>query len=76
MGILLEHGASVNIEDTKRETPRFDAIRSTIKNADRKAEAIHVLMEAGADPLHVNLKSETATDVADKLGIDLPVEGS
>ena len=67
MRILLEHGASVNIEDTKGETPLFDAIRSTIKNADRKTEAIRVLMEAGADPLHVNRRGETAREVADKL---------
>ena len=73
MGILLEHGASVNIEDAKGETPLFDAIQSTIKSTERKAEAIRVLMEAGADPLHANHKSETATMIADKIGVDLPL---
>ena len=73
MGILLEHGASVYIEDTKGETPLFDAIRSTIKNADRKAEAIRALLEAGADSLHVNRRGETAAEVADKVGVKLPV---
>ena len=75
MSILLEHGASVNIEDAKGETPLFYAIRSTITNGDRKAQAIHVLMEAGADPLHANRRGETATEVADRIGVDLPVEG-
>ena len=54
MEILLKHGASVNIEDANGETPLFDAIRSTIKNTDRKAEAIRVLVKAGADLLHAN----------------------
>ena len=71
MGILLEHGASVNIEDGKGETPLFDAIRSTIKNADRKVEAIRTLLEAGADPVHVNRRGETAREVADKAGVEL-----
>ena len=66
MRILLEHGASVNIEDAKGETPLFDAVRSTIKDGDRKAEAIRVLMEAGADPLHVNRRGETAREVAER----------
>ena len=74
IGILLEHGASVNRKDDKGETPLFDAIRSTIKDADRKAEAIRVLLEAGADPLDVNRRGETATEVADKVGVKLPVE--
>lgn len=73
MGVLLEHWASVNIEDSKGETPLFDAIRSTIKNSERKAEAIRALMKAGADPLHANRKGETATEVADKVGVELPV---
>ena len=76
MGILLKHGASVNIEDAKGETPLFDAIRSTIKNADRKAEAIRVLMEAGADPLHANRRGETAAEVADRARVELVVERS
>ena len=71
IGILLEHEASVNIEDAKGETPLFDAIRSTIKNADRKEEAIGVLMEAGADPLHANRRGETARKVADRVGVEL-----
>lgn len=90
MGILLELGASVNIEDGKGETPLFDkiwtrvvavgtrvaAIRSTIKNADRKVEAIRVLMEARADPLHANRRGESAAEVADRIGVELPVERS
>ncbi len=71
MRILLEHGASVNIEDGKGETPLFDVIRSTIKSADRKAEAIRVLMEAGGDPLHANKRGETAREVAVKVGVEL-----
>ena len=71
MGILLEHGASVNIEDARGETPLFDAIRSTIKNADRKAEAIRALLKAGADPLHANRRDETATEVANRVGVEL-----
>ena len=71
MGILLEHEASVDIEDGKGETPLFDAIQSTIKNGGRKAEAIRVLVEAGADPLHVNRRGVTATEVADRVGVEL-----
>ena len=73
MAILLEHGASVNIEDVKGETPLFDAIRSTIKSADRKADAIRVLLKARADSLHANRRGETATEVAEKVGVKLPV---
>ena len=71
MGILLEHGASVNIEDGRGETPLFDAIRSTIKNADRKADAIRALLEAEADLLHANRRGETAREVADRVGVEL-----
>ena len=71
MGILLEHGTSVNIEDAKGETPLFDAIRSTIKNDDRKAEAIRALMRAGGDPFHTNKRGETAREVADRVGVEL-----
>ena len=71
MDVLLEHGASVDIEDGKGETPLFDAIRSTIKDADRKAEAIRVLMKAEADPLHANGRGETAREVADRVGVML-----
>ena len=71
MGILLEHGASVKIEDGKGETALFDAIRSTIKDGDRKAAAIRLLMEAGSDPLHANGRGETATEVADRVGVEL-----
>ena len=71
VGILLEHGASVDIEDGKGETPLFDAIRSTIKNTDRKADTIRVLLEAGGDPVQVNRRGETATEVADRVGVML-----
>ena len=71
MGILLEHRAAVNIEDAKGETPLFDAVRSTIKNADRKAEAIRALMRAGSDPLYTNKRGETPTEVADRVGVEL-----
>ena len=71
MGVLLEHGASVNIEDANGETALFDAIRSTIKDADRKAEAIRTLLKAGADPLHANGRRETAMEVADRVGVML-----
>ena len=73
MGILLEYGASVNVEDSKGETPLFDTIRSTIKNGDRQAEVVSVLMEAGADLLHVNRRGETVMAVADRTGVELPV---
>ena len=73
MGILLEHGATVSIEDAKGETPLFDAIRSTIKSTKRKAEAIRVLLKAGSDPLHTNRRGETASEVAEKVGAELPV---
>ena len=34
---------------------------------------IRVLMKAGADPLHVNRRGETAREVADWVGVELPV---
>ena len=76
MGILLEYGPSLTIEDAKGETPLFDAIRSTIKSVDKKADAIRMLVEAGADPLHANRRGVTAAEVADKVGVEFAVVSS
>ncbi len=76
MGILLEGGASVSIKDAKGETPLFDSIRSTIKNTERKAEAVRALMRAGSDPLHTNKRGDTAKEVADRVGVELAVDRS
>ena len=37
----------------------FDAVRSTIKRANRRVESVRILLAAVADPLHVNRKGET-----------------
>ena len=46
----------------------FDAVRSTIKKADRKGESVRILLDAGADPLHANQKGETPQSVAERRG--------
>ena len=55
----------------RERLPLFDAIRSTIKDGDRKAEAIRTLLKAGADPVHANGRGETAMEVADRVGVEL-----
>lgn len=69
MRVLLDHGAAVDAEDPYGETPLFDAVRSTIKRADRKMEAVRILLDAGADPLHTNRKGETPQRVAERRGV-------
>ena len=57
---------------TRRERlPSSTRFSLPIKNADRKAEAIRVLMEVGADPLHANKRGETVMEIADKVGVEL-----
>ena len=68
MRVLPDHGASVDVEDLQGETPLFDAVRSTIKKADRKVESVRILLAAGADPLHANRKGETPQSVAERRG--------
>lgn len=46
----------------------FDAVRSTIKRTNRKMEAIQILLDAGADPLHTNRKGEMPRSVAERRG--------
>lgn len=46
----------------------FDAVRATIKKADRKGESVRILLDAGADPLHANRKGETPQSVAERRG--------
>ena len=48
--------------------PLFDAVRSTIKRANRKMEAIRILLDADADPLHANRRAETPRSVAERRG--------
>jgi ankyrin repeat protein len=62
--VLLEHGASTEIKDTMGETPIFEPVRSTIKNLERRKEAIRILVKAGANLKHQNDKGQTVKDVA------------
>lgn len=64
MRIMLDRGASVEIEDLQGQTPLFDAVRSTIKNVDKK-KAVRLLLKAGASPRHSNRKDETPLTVAE-----------
>lgn len=59
MQILLDHGASTDLEDLKGETALFDALRSTIKNTDNKRRAIELLRNAGANDQHSNHRGKT-----------------
>lgn len=68
MRVLLDHGAAVDAEDLQGETPLLDAVRSTIKRANRRVESVRILLTAGADPLHVNRKGETPRSVAERRG--------
>lgn len=54
--------------------PLFDAVRSTIKRANRKMEAIRILLDAGADPLHANRRAETPRSVAEHRGTCDPLD--
>ena len=62
--ILLVAGASVDIEDLNRETPLFDAVRSTIKSVGKIEDVINRLLEAGADPHGENRHGKTPGDLA------------
>lgn len=64
MTILLKRKASVEVEDLTGETPLFDAVRSTIRNADNKKKAIRMLLKAKANRQHTNRKDQTPLDVA------------
>ena len=67
MTVLLDHGALVESEDFKGETPLFDAVRSTIKDKGKKHQAIQLLLQAGASPQHRNTRGITPLTVAEKL---------
>ncbi len=46
--ILLDSGASVEIEDANGETPLFDAARATIKNTKNQKRTIKLLLKSGS----------------------------
>jgi len=48
--VLLENGADVNAADKNGETPLFDAIRSTIKDGEKKKAGVVALLSGGARP--------------------------
>ena len=66
MQVLLKHGAVIDVEDPAGETALFDAVRSTIKNVERKTASVRVLLKAGADPRHSNGKGQTPLSVAEE----------
>lgn len=72
MGILLEQDAKVDAEDLKGETPLFDAVRSTIKDVEKRNRAIRLLIKHGASREHQNKRQQSAKDVACKLKVKLP----
>ena len=49
VSLLLDHGAEVDLQDGKGQTPLMTALRSRIKNKDKLREVVRVLTEAGAD---------------------------
>ena len=64
LGILLEHGASVEIADANGETALFEVVHSTIKNGHNRIDAAQKLLKAGADPLHTTAKGKTPLSAA------------
>lgn len=67
MTILLEGGASVKLADAKGETALFDAVRSTIKDREKRLLAIKTLLKAGADARAENRRSQTPISVVEDL---------
>ena len=63
--ILLDSGASVELADAKGETALFDAVRSTIKDREKRTLAIRTLLKAGADVRAENRRGQTPLSVAE-----------
>ena len=64
--VLLKHKAKINIPDHALETPVFEAVRSTIKDTERKLETIRLLIKAKAKLKLTNRKGLTVLDVAQR----------
>ncbi|MCH8295445.1 hypothetical protein IH992_30535 [Candidatus Poribacteria bacterium] len=64
--MLLENGADVNAADKNGETPLFDAIRSTIKDGEKKKAGVVALLSGGARPNFENDKGVTPLRVAQR----------
>ena len=62
--ILLESGAELEIEDAVGDTPLFDAVRSTIKDVESKKKTIRLLIRAGANRSHKNVRGQTVAETA------------
>ncbi|MBX2870596.1 MAG: hypothetical protein KTR30_00795 [Saprospiraceae bacterium] len=67
METLLSHGAKLELTDLNGETPLFEPIRSTIKDQDKRIQALQLLLKAGADRQHRNDKRKTPLDLVDRL---------
>ncbi len=66
MDLLLSAGAKVDVPDKVGETALFDVVRSTIKDANKKQNALRILLKAGADRTHVNRRGQDALILAKK----------
>jgi ankyrin repeat protein len=59
---LIQRGASLEAEDTHGNTPLWTATFN-----DKVGECVRVLLEAGANPDHVNKAGETPRGLAEKM---------
>lgn len=64
INLLIEKGATVDATDTNGETPLFDALRSTIKNSEKRRGAVEALLTKGANPNLGNRKGLTPMQFA------------
>lgn len=61
--LLLQHKAKLEIPDLKGETAIFEPIRSTIKDQQKRKQALALLLGGGANLAHQNDQGDTAIKV-------------
>ena len=65
--LLIKEGATVDAIDNNGETPLFDALRSTIKDSEKRHAATEALLAQGANPNLENRKGLTPMQFAQRM---------